>query len=136
MFNAHEINNMYKKALSVNEEYQKRIPEIIGRFMDMEFSGKEYDKKFYGEDMDFLREIIEVSDKANKIFEENLVVGIGGNTVFTSSYIGDVVCEIQSAAKKGKDICFIADLNPDVGAALKLRGFEINNGVVSWQKCE
>ena len=132
MFNAHEINNMYKKALSSNKEYQKRIPEIIGRFMDMEFSGKEYDKKFYGEDMDFLREIIEVSDKANKIFEENLVVGIGGNTVFTSSYIGDIVCEIQSAAKKGRDVCFIADLNSDVEAALKLRGFEVNNGVVSW----
>ena len=132
MFNAHEINNVYKKALSANEEYQKRIPEIIGRFMDMEFSGKEYDKKFYGEDMDFLREIIEVSDKANKIFEENLVVGIGGNTVFTSSYIGDIVCEIQSAAKKGRDVCFIADLNSDVEAALKLRGFEVNNGVVSW----
>ena len=132
MFNAHEINNVYRKALSVNKEYQKRIPEIIGRFMDMEFSGKEYDKNFYGEDMDFLREIIEVSDNANKIFEENLVVGIGGNTAFTSSYIGDVVCEIQSAAKKGKDICFIADLNSDVEAALKLRGFEVNNGVVSW----
>lgn len=130
MFNAHEINNMYKKALSANEEYQKRIPEIIGRFMDMEFSGKEYDKKFYGEDMDFLREIIEVSDRANKIFEENFAIG------FVSSYIGDVVCEIQSAAKKGRDVCFIADLNSDVGAALKLRGFEVNNGVVSWGKVE
>lgn len=136
MFNAHEINNMYKKALSVNEEYQKRIPEIIGRFMDMEFSGKEYDKKFYGEDMDFLREIIEVSDNANKIFEENLAIGIGGNTDFTSSYIGDVVREIQSAAKKGRDVCFIADLVSDVQSALKLRGFKVNNGVVSWGKCE
>ena len=136
MFNAHEINNMYKKALSANEEYQKRIPEIIGRFMDMEFSGMDYDKKFYGEDMDFLREIVEVSDKANKIFEENLAIGIYGNTDFVSSYIGNVVREILFAAKKGKDICFIADLNSDVEAALKLRGFEVNNGVVSWGKGE
>ena len=136
MFNAHEINNVYKKALSANEEYQKRIPEIIGRFMDMEFSGKDYDKKFYGEDMDFLREIVEVSDSANKIFEENLAIGIGRNTDFISSYICDIVREIQSAAKKGKDICFIADLNSDVEAALKLRGFEVNNGVVSWGKSE
>lgn len=136
MFNAHEINNMYKKALSANKEYERRIPEIIGRFMDMEFSGKEYNKKFYGEDMDFLREIMDVSDRANKIFEENIAIGIGGNTAFISSYIGDVVDAIQSAAKKGKDICFIADLNSDVETALKLRGFKVNNGVVSWGKCE
>lgn len=136
MFNAHEINNMYKKALSANEEYERRIPKIIGRFMDMEFSGKDYDKKFYGEDMDFLREIVDVSDRANKIFEENIAIGIGGNTAFVSSYIGDVVDTIQSAAKKGKDICFIVDLNSDVEAALKLRGFKVNNGVVSWGKSE